>query len=204
MCSQETYSVKKLEDVQSDQRKTLISDPNTFLNETSKPFDYSFPINKPIKILTRPCSSNNESSLDLDVNKIIFPKLPYHKRWELYRQKRDEIFNVSSLTTELVRKPKRSTLRMRKFYRNLKICRKFLVSTVVSNPTDMRYYAKVRFLDFEEVGLLDTGANISCVGAELALCNFSKFSNFVKCKNFVKTADGKAQSVLGWTLRCPF
>ncbi|XP_046803805.1 uncharacterized protein LOC124419228 [Lucilia cuprina] len=62
----------------------------------------------------------------------------------------------------------------------------------------MRYYAKVSFLEFEEYGLLDTGANISCIGAELAKYNFSKFLNFNRCKSYVKTADGKSQSVVGW------
>lgn len=37
---------------------------------------------------------------------------------------------------------------------------------------DMRYYAKVSFLDFEEYGLLDTGANISCIGGKLAKMTF--------------------------------
>lgn len=78
------------------------------------------------------------------------------------------------------------------------MCRKLLISTIVSNPTDRRYYARVRFLNFEEFGLLDTGANISCIGSDLALNDFSKFPKFFKCKSFVKTADGKTQPVLGW------
>lgn len=53
-------------------------------------------------------------------------------------------------------------------------------------------------MKFVEYGLLDTGANISCLGADLALTNFSNFPNYTKCKSFVQTADGNSQSVLGW------
>ncbi|XP_037827126.1 uncharacterized protein LOC119615120, partial [Lucilia sericata] len=154
---------------------------------------------EPITILQRQTSSYpiHESSEE-NVNHIIFPKLPYHKRLEIYLQKRNEIFNVSSICVNPKVKTKRSTARLRKFYKIRKICRKFLVSTIVSNPKDKRYYAKVNFLNFNEFGLLDTGANISCVGSDLALTDFSKFPNFVKCKSFVKTADGNSQPVLGW------
>lgn len=62
----------------------------------------------------------------------------------------------------------------------------------------MRYYAQVTFLNIREYGLLDTGANISCIGGELALNDFSKFSNISKCKSNVRTADGNLQNVNGW------
>lgn len=62
----------------------------------------------------------------------------------------------------------------------------------------MRYYAKISFLDFEEFGLLDSGANVSCIGAELATTDFSNYPNFLKCQSQVKTADGAIQKVLGW------
>lgn len=62
----------------------------------------------------------------------------------------------------------------------------------------MRYYANVSFLGFNEFGLVDTGANISCVGSNLATYDFSAFPNFRKCKSFVKTADGTPQAVTGW------
>lgn len=87
---------------------------------------------------------------------------------------------------------------MRKFYKQRRICNKIQISTIFSNPQDMRYYAKVSFLGFDEYGLLDTGANISCIGGELAKTNFSKFPKFSQCKSYVKTADGKCQKVLGW------
>lgn len=146
---------------------------------------------KKVSILKRP-STKTENE---DITKIICPKIPYHKRWEQYQKKRDEIFNVSALCVNLNR---RSTLRIRKFYNLKKICRKLLVSTIVSNPTDMRYYAKVKLIQFDEFGLLDTGANISCLGTELSVHDFTKYPNFSRCKSHVKTADGQIQNVNGW------
>ena len=124
--------------------------------------------------------------------------MPYHKRWELYLQKRKQIFCLSSLDYQRKIKPKRSTSRLRKYYKIRRICRKLLVSSIVSNPKDLRYYAKVKFLTFNELGLIDTGANVSCIGSDLASYDFSKLQNFTKCKNFVKTADGQSQTVYGW------
>lgn len=96
------------------------------------------------------------------------------------------------------KKPKRSTLRLRKFFKMKKLCSKFLVSTIVSNPKDFRYYAKVSFLDVEEYGLIDTGANVSCIGSELASKDYDKFPNFHKVTSSVKTVDGGLQKVCGW------
>lgn len=139
-----------------------------------------------------------QSEINDDYDKIIYPTLPYHKRWENYVVRRNAIFE-NHLVAQIQLKPtKRSTRRLRNFYKRLKMCKKFLVSAIVSNSTDNRYYAKVSFLDITEYGLLDTGASISCVGSDLARVDFSKFSNFTRCKTHVKTADGNAQQVIGW------
>lgn len=151
---------------------------------------------KPVSILKR--SNRVEVNDNQELSRIIYPKLPYHERWALYCKKRNEMFNEMSICTRAYKKPKRSTVRYRNFFKIRKKCRKLLVSTIISNPKDMRYYAKVSFLDFEEYGLLDTGANVSCLGSDLALQDFSKFPNLHKIKSHVKTADGNAQDVRGW------
>lgn len=163
------------------------------IHHADEPVD-NFQNSIPITILPRPHTLvENKKN-----HSVLYPKLPYHKRCELYYQKRDEIFNVSEVSTCTQRKTKRSTLRMRNFYKIKGMCRRLLISTIISNPTDMRYYAKVKFLNFIEYGLLDTGANISCIGAELAKHDFSKYDTFTKCKSSVKTADGQTQNVVGW------
>lgn len=128
----------------------------------------------------------------------LHPPLPYHERLQNYIQKRNEIFKVNSLVYASEIKSKRSTIRMRRYYKMRKLSRKFLVSAIISNPSDMRYYAKVSFLNFTELGLLDTGANITCLGSELAKTNFNNLPNYTKCKSIVKTADGNPQMVTGW------
>ncbi|KAL7726117.1 hypothetical protein ACLKA6_002587 [Drosophila palustris] len=48
-----------------------------------------------------------------------------------------------------------------------------------------------------EQGLLDTGANISCIGADLAARDWSSFKQFRKISSHVRTADGGSQAVTG-------
>lgn len=62
----------------------------------------------------------------------------------------------------------------------------------------MRYYAKVSFINYSEYGLLDTGANVSCIGRDLVNENFQNIQNFVECKSVVKTADSTGQKVVVW------
>ncbi|KAL7725208.1 hypothetical protein ACLKA6_017526 [Drosophila palustris] len=51
--------------------------------------------------------------------------------------------------------------------------------------------------DEQEQGLLDTGANISCIGADLAARDWSSFKQFRKISSQVRTADGGSQAVTG-------
>lgn len=113
-------------------------------------------------------------------------------------ERRNAIFNESDKCVASIQKPRRSTLRLRKYFRLKKIARKILISAIISNSSDKRFYAQVSFLDLKEYGLLDTGANISCVGSELANYPFHRYPNFVRCKSVVRTADGKTQEVKGW------
>lgn len=87
---------------------------------------------------------------------------------------------------------------MRKYYKKRKEARKCVISSITHNSKDKRYYAFITFLNFSEYGLLDTGANISCIGSNLALTDFSNFKQFFPTKSFVKTADGTVQQTLGF------
>lgn len=149
------------------------------------------------KILQRR-SSKDKLDLSTEYSKILYPKLPYHKRWENYMAKRNEIFQDSCIDQLSTKRTKRSTLRLRKFNKTRIFCSKILISAILNNPNDQRYYAKISFLNYTEYGLLDTGASISCIGSDFAKENFSKYKNFSKCTSSVKTADGKSQKVIGW------
>lgn len=149
-----------------------------------------------LKILSRSkCETDpNENNF----SRILYPTLPYHIRMQKYIEKRNEIFNVATIDQNFKSKPKRSTLRIRAYYKLRRRGRKLLISAIISSNTDNRFYARVSFLNFTEYGLIDTGANISCLGGDLAQKDFSCFPNFTKCRYFVKTADGQIQNVIGW------
>lgn len=146
----------------------------------------------PIEILKRP---NPIQNLPRHIN--LFPLRHYHQRLSEYIRKRQEIFEIAALSYNVF-KPTRSTLRLRLYYKRRKVTSKYLISSISCNSTDKRLYAKVSFLNFEEHGLLDTGANVTCIGSDLALHNFSKFNEFKVFKSSVKTADGQLQKVLGF------
>lgn len=131
-------------------------------------------------------------------NHILYPRLPYHERLQNYIKKRDEIFRLESLEKTIKTRPKRSTVRLRRYFKIRKISKKLLISAIISNQKDMRYYAKISFLGYNELGLLDTGASICCLGSDLATKQFNNLPNYTKCKSFVKTADGSPQTVNGW------
>lgn len=86
---------------------------------------------------------------------------------------------------------------MRNFYNRIKQANRLLISSVINSNLDGRLYVEVKFLDKSKLGLLDTGANISWIGKKLALENFSKYSCYRKLKSKVRTADGRAQEVIG-------
>lgn len=131
------------------------------------------------------------------VDKILYPIRPFHVKLEEYLSKRDKIFNIDSFTAVQLRPPKRSTLRLRNYFKLRKQSSKFIISSIINSPQDKRYYAKVGFLGFIEYGLLDTGANVTCIGSDLAKYDFSKLSAFSASRTNIKTADGTLQKTLG-------
>lgn len=139
-------------------------------------------------------------SVDTDkCAKRLYPIRPYHERYRDYIAKRDEIFLVNSIVKANDNKrPKRSTMRLRRHYKILKHVYKYTISGIINNSTDRRYYARVQFLSFDEHGLLDTGANVSCIGSSLAEHDFTQYEQFVFAKSYVRTADGRRQKTLGY------
>lgn len=91
-------------------------------------------------------------------------------------QRRNDIFNESDELVSCISRPRRSTLRYRKYFKLKKIARKMLISAIISHPSDKRFYAQVSFLEITEYGLLD----ISCIGADLANHPFHDYPNFVQ------------------------
>lgn len=127
----------------------------------------------------------------------LFNIQPFHLRLRNYIKTRDRIFSDKLLDKDIRRKYKRSTVRMRNFYKRIRKDHELCISSIINSDIDGRLYAEVRFLDRVELGLLDTGANISCLGQDLAKIDFSGKAGYRKIKSTVKTADGQAQNVTG-------
>lgn len=120
--------------------------------------------------------------------------MPYHERLENYLKIRNRIF----LETPTSRKRLRSKLRIRDFWQRRKQLRSVIVSSIVKNGIDSRPYVNVLILNRTILALLDSGANRSCIGGELAgeiLSNGNLGYN--KFRGNVKTADGHNQQVVG-------
>ena len=89
---------------------------------------------------------------------------------------------------------------MREFWRRVVENRKRILSAVISNREkfDLRPFASVRIFDDEVVGMMDTGATVSCFASEYA----KKFLNDNKNKYdrfniTLRTADGNQHTTVG-------
>lgn len=110
-------------------------------------------------------------------------------------KKRNEIFGDG--ICGLIKPQKRSTIRLRNYFKRRRKSANYIVSSIVNNPADRRFYAKIQFLNFTELGLLDTGANISCIGSSLATEDFTQMAGFHPSKSSVRTADGNFKRITG-------
>lgn len=175
MFLKETVEVKKLEN-SLNPRSHIFSKPTPKVIERSNNSNV-LDLSTKISILPRPTHyiiSDNTKIPD----SLLSPSFPYHKRWEQYQANKKAIFETADLSVVPKKTIKRSTLRFRQYFRQRKFTSKFHLSTIINNATDRRYYASVKFLSFSELGLLDTGANISCIGSELANMDFSSCNEF--------------------------
>jgi len=96
--------------------------------------------------------------------------------------------------------PKKSLTRFKKrraeFNHQIRLERKLLIKTVIGKLHDLRPYAQVTLLGKTDMGLLDTGASVCCIGGSLAkdLINTTAYK---RLSASVKTADGKSQGIVG-------
>lgn len=118
------------------------------------------------------------------------PLKPLHERLKLYYEALARIFGENS-------KPTRSSRRMKLFWKNVKSLRRNFSVSVLDRPGDVRPYAEVQLLNKKVIGLLDTGASVSCLGSQAAMDLLNSNEPFRKLNTSVRTADGKPQVVIG-------
>lgn len=141
---------------------------------------------------------SNKDTISIELHNNIFPKShpptyfkPFHIRLAEYNAIRKRIFN------ELPFKHHRSNERMKSFWSKVKHTRRNLLSAVYDKPGDIRPYTEVLLFDKKIKGLLDTGASVSCLGAQVATDFLQSGQKFKKIRLAVKTADGRSQNVEG-------
>ncbi|KNE88882.1 hypothetical protein PSTG_17672, partial [Puccinia striiformis f. sp. tritici PST-78] len=147
---------------------------------------------------------------NFDDSKELVTFLPYHlgyknKLEDLYLQKDnrinnevDEVFSSLSIVNLNLNNPKlpsRSSSRINSFWKKVRQARVNLLSALFDKPNDIRPYANVKLFGKNVLGLLDTGASISCIGSKLASDFIFENNSFKKIHSVVKTADGISQKV---------
>lgn len=95
-------------------------------------------------------------------------------------------------------KTNRSSLRARKFWNNVKQRYKVVSGCVIGGKSDIRPYAEVLLFGEKLLGLLDTGASISCIGADMAERFLKSGSVHKKISGHIRTADGMTQKIVGF------
>ncbi|OIC11714.1 hypothetical protein A7M48_20240 [Acinetobacter baumannii] len=78
---------------------------------------------------------------------------------------------------------------------------RFTISSIVQNKNDIRPFTHIDIFGQSHLALLDSGANKSVIGGELAQQLISS-KPFNKFKSVVRTADGQTQNVAG-TIQIP-
>lgn len=118
----------------------------------------------------------------------MYPIKPFHERLLAYRQTREKIF-----------KRTRSAERARKFWSTIKSKQKCLsfISQIFQQANDLRPYAAVNIFNKTYLGLLDSGASVSCIGADLATELLAENKGVKRIRSCVRTADGSRQDVAG-------
>lgn len=126
------------------------------------------------------------------------PKLrkikPFHVRLKEYNIVRNRIFNEDKKTT-------RSSSRMREFWGKVRNFKRKCICSVLDRPSDVRPYAEVILFGKKLLGLLDTGASLSCIGSDVAKIFLESGQTFKKLNTSIKTADGTCQKIWRVSLR---
>lgn len=127
--------------------------------------------------------------------------LPYHERVLRYYDLRRKIFcETFTLSSPRNRTPKRNTIRCRNFWKKVVESRKKLnysINAIERENNDVRPYIRIRILNMDLIGLIDTGASISCISGLAAKSLLEKNIPYRKLHEMVTTAGGSQYKVYG-------
>lgn len=111
------------------------------------------------------------------------PLRPFHVRLAEYNLRRDEIFSAPPKIVS------RSARRMKNFWAKKKRLRRFTISSIVYQTSDIRPYIQIDIKGEPVLALLDSGANKRVIGGQLAKIILEQNSTSPTCSGYVKTAD---------------
>jgi len=118
--------------------------------------------------------------------------VPFEQRLANYKIKRAEIFKKPS------KRKSRNAKRLNSYWKTMKFNSRSVHKIIASldrKSDDIRPYANVEILNRKMLGLLDSGAAVSCIGNDLA--NAVPSHLIKKSKVAISTADGNQQLVVG-------
>lgn len=134
--------------------------------------------------------------------------LPYEDRLNRYLEARLRIFgngsepDVVAGIARLRQRPSRSSRRRKEFWRRVFRMRREVartIHTIASKHNDNRPYARIVIGGHTILGLLDSGASVSCAGGQAAE-KLMKLPSFRKVVSTVQTADATPQRIEGYVL----
>lgn len=115
-------------------------------------------VNGPL-IMQNPTSHGNTDNFSREFTPII----PYEVRLQIYNERRRQIFGSSDTPNV---KASRDAIRQNTSWKNIKNNNRALSKTICSITNienDLRNYAKIEMLNRTFLGLLDSGAQVSCI-----------------------------------------
>lgn len=99
---------------------------------------------------------------------------PYHIRVKEYKKARERIFSIP-------KRKLRSIKRIREYYIKRKLYKSCVISPIISRELDSRPFVNLKIQDSFYLALLDSGANRSIIGGQLA-ARIQSNKEFRKCE----------------------
>lgn len=130
------------------------------------------------------------------------PLIPYHERLIRYQNIRKRIF--CDKITIIPKEPKaqrRNTARIKSFWGKIKKNRKALLASlnaIDKASDDLRPYVKLNILGMDLVGLVDTGASITCISGSAARTFLNKEIAYKTLNELITTAGGSMYKIIGF------
>lgn len=147
-------------------------------------------------------TSNYLTNIDSGSKPELIPLLPYHERLLRYRRARERIF-CEELYLQHDHKSvrKRNTKRLRQFWGKIVSDRKIIrhsLDEIEKDLHDSRFFIRITLFGMDLVGLIDTGATVTCISGNAAKHFLREDIPYRILREHVTTAGGRKYNVVGY------